>query len=81
MLICTDCGRVFDSPRHIVERHGLDAPPYEEYDACPFCFSTDIHPAKQCDLCGGWLTGTYVETADGQRFCEECYSVRDVADG
>ena len=30
MLICVECEQVFDQPRHIVERHGLDAPPYEE---------------------------------------------------
>lgn len=29
MMICVECERVFDQPKHIVERHGLDTPPYE----------------------------------------------------
>lgn len=80
MLICLECQCVFDQPKRLVERHGLDTPPYEEYDACPYCFSADIHPAAPCDICGTWLTGGYIKTLDGQRICEDCYTLCDAAD-
>ena len=44
MLICVDCGSLFEQARTIVERHGLDTPPYEELRACPRCWSTAICP-------------------------------------
>lgn len=80
MMICVECERVFDQPKHIMERHGLDTPPYEEYDGCPYCFGTNIHPARQCDVCGKWLTGGYIKTFDRQRICDDCYTMRNVED-
>lgn len=46
MMICVECERVFDQPNHIVERHGLDTPPYEEYDGCPLLLWYE-HPSSQ----------------------------------
>lgn len=37
MFVCLDCGRKFEIPVRIVEKHGWDYPPYEEYDGCPYC--------------------------------------------
>ena len=45
MLRCIDCGRKFKTPKTRYEDHGLDAPPYEEWDCCPFC-GGDVEPAE-----------------------------------
>lgn len=37
MYKCVDCGRSCERPSKRVEKHGLDSPPYEEFDCCPFC--------------------------------------------
>ena len=53
-------------------------PPYEHYDACPGCLGTNIHSAKQCDLCGNWVTGDYIQTSEGQIICDDCYTFHNV---
>ena len=37
MYVCKECGHLFEEPRKMVERHGLDSPPYEEFNVCPSC--------------------------------------------
>lgn len=39
LLACFECGETFhdDELKPYIETHGLDAPPYEEYYACPHC--------------------------------------------
>ncbi len=80
MLICLDCGAIFEQARIVFERHGLDTPPYEELLVCPRCESTEIHPAHRCDVCGEWITDSYIKTADGERICGDCYSRCEVED-
>ena len=80
MLICRDCELVFDKPMISVEKHGLDSPPYETFEVCPHCRSTDIHEAHQCDACGEWIRDDYIETENGMRFCNDCYVRRSVDD-
>ena len=64
MLICVDCGTLFEQARTIVERHGLDTPPYEELRACPLllCYQRSV-PTFRCDLCGEWITGELHQNA------------------
>lgn len=38
---CLDCNCIFEEPRSITEKHGLDSPPYEICSVCPVCLSTD----------------------------------------
>ena len=78
MLICIECGELFEKEQKMIERHGLDAPPYEERMGCPRCGGVDIHPTERCDICGDWITGGYVRTVNGERICEECYTRHDV---
>lgn len=73
MLVCIECGRLFEAPKHYVETHNLDTPPYEEWVGCPYC-SGAYTEAHECDGCGEWITGEYVKTKDGERFCEGCYT-------
>lgn len=78
MLICRDCGALFEQAAILIERHGLDTPPYEELLACPRCRSTDIHHAHRCDVCGEWIDSGYIKTADGNHICDECYTRHDI---
>lgn len=53
MLICKDCHTPFDeseSATHI-EKHGLDTPPFERWDACPICGSINLTEAATCKVC------------------------------
>lgn len=51
MFKCHECGSTFEEPKHYTERHGLDSPPYEEYNACPLCAGS-YDDAEQCTVCG-----------------------------
>lgn len=79
MFICLDCGCVFDEPKHWIETHGLDSPLYEEWDGCPFCGGAYAETYK-CDGCNDWLCGTYAETKNGNKYCENCYEIREVGE-
>lgn len=79
MFICLDCGCVFDEPKHWIETHGLDSPPYEEWDGCPSCGGTYAETYK-CDGCNDWLCGTYAEIKNGNKYCENCYGIREVGE-
>ncbi len=80
MLICVECGALFERAKVVFERHGMDTPPYEELFVCPYCESTDIHQSHRCNVCGDWITGSYVETVDDNRICDGCYTKHDVED-
>ena len=79
MFICLDCGCVFDEPKHWIETHGLDSPSYEEWDGCPSCGGAYAETYK-CDGCNDWLCGTYAETKNGNKYCENCYEIREVGE-
>ena len=79
MFVCLDCGYTFEYTRHYVETHGLDAPPYEEWDGCPSCGGAYTE-AQKCDECGEWITSSYIKLHSGKRFCEECYTVYELGE-
>ena len=80
MYICLDCLTVFNNPRHYVEKHGLDSPPYEEWDGCPQC-SGAYTEAHECECCGEYIiTEDYIKTMDGDRFCEDCIQYMKLGD-
>lgn len=78
-FVCVECGCVFQEPKQYIERHGLDTPPYEEFTGCPKCGGAYV-PAKQCEYCGKNIIGEYVKIADGNMYCENCFSLRDISD-
>lgn len=78
-FVCVECGHVFLNPKRYIERHGLDTPPYEQFTGCPKCGGAYV-PAQRCEYCGHEITGEYVKTADGNVYCEECFSLRDISD-
>lgn len=79
MYLCLDCNSVFSCPKKIVEKHGLDYPPYEEFYGCPKCGGTYVGTIE-CDSCGNYVTNDYIETIDGSIYCENCYSIKNVED-
>lgn len=76
MLVCKDCGQLFDKPQEWEEHHGLSSPPYEKFSGCPFCSGTYAE-AKQCDGCGEYIIGKYIRTVDNTFYCEDCFSEFD----
>lgn len=77
---CLDCGETFDEPRHWVERHGLDSPPYESFSGCPFCGGNYVHTIL-CDSCGHPILGEYVQIqTTGNRYCDECFMMKSLED-
>lgn len=78
MLICTECEALFEQAKVMYETHGLDSPPYEELLLCPCCGGSNIHHTHRCDVCGEWITGSYIKTLAGNRICENCCITRDI---
>lgn len=79
MFICRDCGRIFETPQQIIERHGLDSPPYEEFSGCPFC-GGDYTETYVCCECGQFITGDFVELKNGEHYCNACYETYNILD-
>ena len=80
MFLCLDCNRVFEEPKQHIDRHGLDAPPYEIWSCCPYC-GGDYVSTTSCDVCGEWISGEYIQTANDDYICSKCYQVKDIEDG
>lgn len=57
MYYCKDCGYEFDNPLTTTEKHGLDAPPFEELSSCPLCHSFNFYERtpSHCRCCGAKL--------------------------
>ena len=64
----------------MIDRHGLDTPPYEEYDACPACLRWTFAEAFPCELCGEIITGDYISLRSGERYCDACYTLSAVGE-
>lgn len=69
---CHNCGRRFEEPDIITETHGLDSPPYEKIDVCPYCkgYFSEIH---ECKICGEHYT--IDELTSG--VCDDCIYQHD----
>lgn len=79
MYICLDCGHIFETSRKYIETHGLDSPPYEEWNGCPRCGGVYIETFK-CDLCGQYVEDEYITTNKGDIICENCYTMHSIYD-
>lgn len=58
------CGDEYHEKHHIVHR----------------CMSGTYAEAHECDCCGEWITGDYIKTKDGKRYCENCYTTMELGD-
>lgn len=76
LYVCEDCGSVFTAPATLYEHHDeLDECPAEKLSVCPYCKSYAIYEARQCDMCGEYVTEDYVVLSDGTVACSDCYTV------
>ncbi len=76
---CVECGATFTKPKQYIETHGLDAGPYEEWQACPYC-GGGIVKAERCSICKQWIEDEYVLLDSGTKICENCYSIKHIRD-
>lgn len=79
MFVCLDCCRIFQDSKHYVDHHGLDTPPYEEYDGCPYCGGVYAE-TYECAECDRWIIGEYIKLGNGDRICERCYITYEMGD-
>ena len=42
MYQCCNCDAIFEEPKVVYERHGLEYPPYEKLYVCPECGVNDL---------------------------------------
>ena len=81
MYICLECGSTFSTPTHYREYRGecFGYPAHEEFMACPCCGGA-FAETYECDCCGKLITGEYIETKDGFRYCDECYCFKYIGE-
>ena len=72
LLVCTECGHLFEEPTRWQETHGLDSGPYENYSGCPHCYGAYTE-AFICNCCEEWIVDNYIKTENDQRFCSNCF--------
>ena len=70
-MYCTDCGEFFEECdasivyEHHSELNGMGGITTEKFMACPYCGSTDIEEANECEICGH---------PTRKHYCKECVS-------
>ena len=80
VYICLDCGETFEEPKRYTETHGLDSPPYEEWNGCPSCGGVYAE-ARKCDGCEKWIDGEFVEILPSHEvYCDKCFDLKDIED-
>lgn len=77
MYKCLNCDAEFEVPIKVIEKHGLNYPPYEEYLGCPVCKSNEFEEAFPCERCGALVTySEIIEYGSEPILCDLCY--RDI---
>ena len=79
MFVCLDCGKIFETPYHCIDRHGFDTPPYEEWDESPCC-GANYADVLVCDGCMDYITDDYIKLVNGDRYCSECFRRYELGD-
>lgn len=83
MFVCLGCGHVFSEDEVGIweESRGeyWGFPCSETMSGCPRC-KGDYVKTYQCDCCSEWITGQYIKTENGERICEDCYTVYELGD-
>lgn len=80
LYYCTECNKEFVYTRKNIEHHGLDSPPYEEIECCPFCDSTSFINSIECCVCGNTIKCDFVKLKTGEYICDDCYTTGSVGD-
>lgn len=69
---CHNCGRRFEEPDFVTERHGLEVPPYEKMAVCPYCHGY-FEEMYQCKICGEW----FIDGELTSGVCDDCIYQHD----
>ena len=64
---CHVCGKKFENPDFIEEKHGLDSPPYEKTAVCPYCHGY-FENMQKCEICGEYFCEDEIEWG----VCNDC---------
>jgi hypothetical protein len=78
MFVCQNCGNVFERPRMFPVDTVESLQYIKHFPGCPACASDEYNILKFCDHCGARIDDTYIETANGQSWCSNCYKVESV---
>jgi formylmethanofuran dehydrogenase subunit E len=77
--VCIECGEIFSQAKRHIETHGFSVGPYEVFYVCPCC-GGDYVRARRCDVCGDWIVGQYIKLENGERICDECYTIHEIGE-
>lgn len=80
-MLCINCNSLFDKPDIYEQKSEFwGSVVSEKFDCCPYCGSTEIiydDDLITCSCCGEYCKANFIETADGNYFCEECYQIKN----
>ena len=82
LFVCLCCGNTFEEPKRWAEDRGecFGFPSYEQMSDSPCC-EDGYAEAFPCACCGEWITTEkYAKTKDGDRFCENCFTLMELGD-
>lgn len=79
IFVCLNCQHLFENPKKIIETHGFTDGVYENQYCCPRCNGSFVE-TDFCDCCGKYITGKYIKTKQGNKFCEHCYTEYKLTD-
>lgn len=79
LFYCLQCENLFEVPKIHTEYGECWGRGYSEItNVCPLCNGEVVHLTKKCGCCGEYITGEYIETQDGNYYCENCYTKGDI---
>lgn len=72
MLKCNSCGHVFSEEEVNVEVGEISLGYREEFDCCPACGDGDFEEAKECAVCGEYITVDERDPDAKDHICHKC---------
>ena len=78
MYFCNNCEALFLRPTSFKDKYGTEGALAETTYTCPACNSTDFVEAKECAVCGGYITDDYIHLATGEDICPDCYTTENI---
>ena len=66
MFICRNCYTSFSLPSIKTEKHNLSEPPFETFQCCPNCESSDFY-----ETTGGYCRSCGRKIAKGKEYCND----------
>ena len=81
MYICSNCYKLFDTPRELHTTYEGEPLYKRTIEVCPYCEDETFAEAPECSVCGDPIdTEEFIKTDDGNFICSDCYSKYDIDD-